>query len=382
MQSPTIFQLFLYFLRLGVTAFGGPAMINDIRKLAVEKEQWIDKESFNHGLALCQTLPGAIAVNTASYVGLRVRGLPGMIAGFAGFIMPALVLLLSFSIIYLRTHRLPAVASLFNGLQVIVVAIILYALVSFGRSTLKTGREIVIALLGATALLLKANPFVVIAGAALVGAFFYPSQGTVPLPAQHDTAHSAKRPLILVCTFVIILGVLFLADRGLFDLAVVMAKIELFAFGGGYTALTLMYYEVVEARSWLDAEAFMDGVALGQVTPGPVLINATFIGYLLKGAAGAVVGGFAIFAPGLLLITTALPLFDKLRSSPFFLRALKGIISCFAGLLLFVAITFATKIPWDVKHAVLCISTFTALALKVDLLYVVVGGALISIVIF
>jgi chromate transporter len=271
------------------------------------------------------------------------------------------------------------VVSLFNGLQVIVIAIVAHATVSFGKNMLKAKRDSIIALLSATALILNANPFTVIMAAALAGTILYPIRGaTAPSPTG-TTAPAFKDALILSCSLFAGMVLFFLIDRALFDLALVMAKVELFAFGGGYTALTLLYHEVVEAHAWLNSRVFMDGVALGQVTPGPVLITAAFIGYLLKGVAGSLTGTIAMFTPGLLLITATLPFFDRLKASALFVRALKGIVTCFVGLLLFVTIKFALDIPWEIKRILLCAASFAAIYFKIDVLYVVIIGAAISV---
>lgn len=382
-KRPTIIQLVFSFLRLGLTAFGGPAMVQYIKELSVDRNQWIDKESFNHGVALCQTIPGAIAVNMASYVGLKARGITGMFASFLGFVMPAFLLLLLFAFAYSRTRNLPAVASLFNGLQVIVVAIIANAALSFGRNTIKIRQDILLAAACTIMLLLKMNPFIVIIAAAIAGMVFYNVQGGFSASsASTDMAKQLRSAFILLGSFLSGLLFLFFVDRSMFDLVFVMSKIELFAFGGGYTALTLMFHEVVEVWGWLDSKTFMDGVALGQVTPGPILINATFVGYFLKGFLGAVVGTLAIFVPGIILIAAIMPFWDRLGSSALFLSAVKGIITCFVGLLVFVAAKFALAVQWDIVRVLLGVSALIALIKKVDVLHVVLIGAVISIVVF
>src|SRR5450759_2146551 len=121
---PSIRQLFTSFLRLGLTAFGGPSMIVYIRKMAVEKKHWLDAETFSDGVALCQTIPGATAMQTAAYVGLKTRGVIGASASFIGFGLPAFLLMMTFAALYTKTHNLLIVISAFSGLQAIIVAII------------------------------------------------------------------------------------------------------------------------------------------------------------------------------------------------------------------------------------------------------------------
>ncbi|MBU4176541.1 MAG: chromate transporter, partial [Proteobacteria bacterium] len=119
--SPALSRLFAVFLRLGTTAFGGPAMIAYIRELAVERELWLDQKTFRDGVALCQTIPGATAMQVAAYVGLKVRGVRGAITSYLGFGLPAFLLMTALSVLYSRTHSLPAVVAAFSGLQAIIV---------------------------------------------------------------------------------------------------------------------------------------------------------------------------------------------------------------------------------------------------------------------
>jgi chromate transporter len=119
-QKPSLPLLFLSFLRLGITSFGGPAMTAYIRMMAVEKKKWLDDSTFRAGVALCQVIPGATAMQVAAYVGLRTRGVAGAAATFIGFGLPAFLIMISLSALYVRTHNLPVVVSLFSGLQAII----------------------------------------------------------------------------------------------------------------------------------------------------------------------------------------------------------------------------------------------------------------------
>jgi len=379
--KPAIVEVFMSFLKLGLTAFGGPAMVTYVKALAVNRKQWLDEETFGHGIALCQTIPGAIAVNVASYAGYRVRGFGGMLAAFAGFTLPAFLLMLVLSVIYVNTRSLPIMNSLFKGLEVIVVGIVAHATVTFGKRTLRNGRDVILALAGSGLLALKLNPFLAIVATACAGIMLFRSSGAQSVrPLQRSDA--AKRDaLALFSLFALCLLALWIVERKLFDLALVMAKIELFAFGGGYTALTLMFHEIIEVRQWLDHQTLIDGIALGQITPGPILITAAFIGYMVGGFAGALVGTLAIFMPGLVLIVIVLPIFDRLRTNPVFISALRGIVSCFVGLLLFVTIKFAFAVHWDWRYLFLLAASMGALFAQVDILYVVLGGAAVSLLV-
>jgi chromate transporter len=172
---------------------------------------------------------------------------------------------------------------------------------------------------------------------------------------------------------------LFFMNRGLFDLAALMFRVDLFAFGGGFASVPLMFHEVVNVNSWLDSKTFLDGIALGQVTPGPIVITATFIGYLLYGLPGAGIATVSIFLPSFLIVVGAAPYFDKLRSFPLFNKAVAGVISSFVGLLLSVTVLLALQMPWDLWRTLLAVAAFVALLLKVEIYWVVLAGVIISI---
>jgi chromate transporter len=126
----------------------------------------------------------------------------------------------------------------------------------------------------------------------------------------------------------------------------------------------------------------MDGIALGQVTPGPIVITATFVGYLLYGLVGSLVATIAMFAPSFLLLTVTAPVFDKLKASRYFSGVTKGILASFVGLLLFVTVKFALAVPWDIIKAIFGFTALTALFMKVDILHVVLIGTVISVFMF
>lgn len=135
--SPSLPTLFISFLRMGITAFGGPAMILYMREMAVEKKNWLDGETFKEGVALCQAIPGATGMQMVAYIGLQTRGVPGAVVSFIGFGLSAFILMTALSVLYARTQEMPAVTSVFNGLRAIIVAVVAHAAWSFGKNTLK-----------------------------------------------------------------------------------------------------------------------------------------------------------------------------------------------------------------------------------------------------
>ncbi len=377
-------SLFVSFFKLGLSAFGGPAMVAYIKELSVTRKGWLDEETFKDGVVLCQSIPGATAMQTAAYVGLRSKGISGALLSFIGFGLPAFILMLILSSLYAQYHTVPRIISLFNGLQVVVVALVANATYSFGKTTFKDYKDIILAIAASALFWAGISPFVVIAGAALAGMVILKTTATVPASAQGEKSesHSLKKILILLLTPLSGLLALYLADAKLFALAALMMRIDLFAFGGGFASLPLMLHEIVNIRGWMESKTFMDGIALGQVTPGPIVITSTFVGYMIYGMAGAFTATLAIFTPSFLMVVVLTPIMDRLKTSAYFLRITKGILASFVGLLFFVTVKFVLAVPWDIVRVVLVCAAFVALLKKVDILYVVLIGAVVSVIIF
>lgn len=381
-RNPSIARLFAAFFRLGASAFGGPAMIAYMRTMAVEQRQWLEEDTFRDGVVLCQTIPGATAMQMSAYIGLRVRGVTGAAASFLGFGLPAFLLMLALSALYSRTQTLPTVVAVFRGLQVIVIAIVANATVVFGKTTLKDWRTVLIALGAAGLFGTRVHPVVVILGA--LGCGLLLNNGSL-LPQKRASVEGGLRTTRPVAVLVTVTAIwfllLFLTERRLFDLAVLMSRIDVLAFGGGFASVPLMFHEIVEVRSWMNGPTFLNGIVLGQVTPGPIVITATFIGYWLYGPLGALVATWSVFFPSFLMVVGLAPYFDRLRALPRFDHAMNGILCSFVGLLLVVTLRFAGDVPWTVARTFLASAAFIALLSKVDILYVVLIGGMISMVV-
>ncbi len=383
-HKPVTAGLFLSFLKLGLTAFGGPAMVAYIREMSVTRHKWLDEETFKDGVVICQSIPGATAMQTAAYVGLRSKGISGALVSYVGFGLPAFILMLFLSSLYKEYHSVPGAISLFNGLQVVVVAIVANAVWSFGKNTFRDYKDILLAVTSSVLFWAGISPIIVIAVAALAGLLFHWRTNISPPPeiGRKRNNHSLKRLLLLLLFPFAGLFALYMTDMKLFKLAALMMKIDLFAFGGGFASLPLMLHEIVNVRGWLDNKTFMDGIALGQVTPGPIVITSTFVGQMINGLSGAIVATLAIFTPSFLMVVAITPVFDRLKASLFFTRATKGILASFVGLLFFVDIKFASTVPWDIGRSLLVFAAFAALLKKTEIVFVVLTAAVISVFVF
>lgn len=378
MNAPSLIQIFTHFLRLGLTAFGGPAMVPYIRAMAVDREKWVSDQSFNLGMAMTQLIPGATAMQIAAYVGLRSRGGPGALTAYVAFGLPAFALMVGLASVYTATRDVPMMVAAFGGLKLVVVAMVLNAAVNFARRYLDTMASKLLACGTGIWLGLKGNPILALVAACVVAMFLFKEEQGGGL--QGDMEKPVGNPVlsagVFTAAFAVFLGVLFVVSPHLFELGFIMAKIDCFAFGGGYVSLPIMLHEVVEVRQWLSPGQFMDGLALGQITPGPIVITSTFVGYLLYGLMGAAVATIAVFTPSLIFVCAVTPFADKLAASPLARRALKGSLVTLVGLMAAVAARFGLDVEWGVAEAVIAIGSFLALRMKADILWVVLAGSL------
>ncbi len=357
-------------------------MVQYLRETLVDKKRWLLPDTFTKGLVTCQSLPGAIVVNLAAYCGYQIRGLPGLAMAFVAFLLPSFSLMLLFAFFYKESRDLSLVKSAFNGLEVVVVAIVINAAWRFCSDRIKGDiSAIILAFLSSTLLMLKTSPLLVIALTAFVGILIY-SKGYSGMFKGNVKKISIRDAVLITLTFLTSYGFIYLFWNHVFDLSYRMTKIALLSFGGVYTALPIMYHEIVETTRWMDSKTFMDGIALGQVTPGPILINATFVGYIKGGFIGAIAASFAIFAPGPVLLSLTTPFIDRIESSPYFKGATRGMIAAFAGLLIFVSIKFALAVHWDLLKGIFFVVSFLWLIWKNNVLALAVVGAGLSAVFF
>jgi chromate transporter len=309
-----------------------------------------------------------------------MRGAAGAIAAFVAFGLPAFVLMMVLSALYASTAEIPPVKALFLVLQAVVVALVAFATVSFGRASIKNWIHVFIAGIAAVLFIVGINPVLVIIVAALLGITIF------PVPEKKQERPVSRLPLP-ERSFVLMFGgaiifflLLFFADPGLYTLATTMAVVDLFAFGGGFAALPLMFHQVVVVHSWLDNAAFINGLALGQVTPGPIVISATFVGYLTYGFWGGVIATIAIFIPSFLVVLGTVPYYDWLRGSGLYQKMFQGILLSFTGLLLSVTVRLALAVSWSVFPAVLAAGAFFSLLMGAEILWVVVAGIAITLI--
>lgn len=379
---PRLWDIFRVFFKLGVTGFGGPAMIAVIRDLSIRRHAWVDAATFQDGVVLSQSIPGATAMQIAAFVGLSRRGVPGALAAYVGLGLPAFFLMLILSAFYAKTQSIDWMLALMRGLAVVVVALIGFATWTFAKVSCRDIRGTAVAAASGLALWLGVNPFLVILGAAGAGLFLYRDREptAAPLPLGDALAKGLRQAMPLFILLCLTMAATWLYDADLFGLCRLMLGINCVSFSGGFAALPLMYHQIVDVAGQMPGKMFMDGIALGQITPGPISITATFLGYMLYGLVGAVTATIAMFSPSFLILIAVAPSFAALKGSRRFFRASLAIAASFVGLLGYVTVRFAGEAAWTPAALLLVIVSFVALWRRVDVLYVVGFAALYSLV--
>ena len=380
--------MFTSCLGLGATAYGGPGMISHIKEMAVSKNGWTKEGEFMRGLALCQLIPGATMVQMVTYIGYRVRGIWGALTAAVAFVLPAFVALLVLSVIYFRFHSLWFVEALFKGLGAIVVAIILNACITFSRSILKDWKVVLIALLSFFAFLFKWNFLLIFVFAAVAGLLLRP-KGTQTKAATAGGIRSERAEkkeyliIILLAGLICLLFVLsYVIDPKITDLSLSLSKIGALAFGGGFPAIPLIQYEIVDRYQWLSTKEFLDGIALGQVTPGPILITATFVGYKVSNVLGATMATLGIFFPSFFILILLIPFHDRLKEMEKVRMMERGILGSFIGMLGLVLYNFGRASFVDIPRILIAAAAFLAIYKKIGLPYVLLTGGILSILIY
>lgn len=373
MAKPTFRQALLFWLKLGLISFGGPAaQIAIMHRELVTAKRWIDEHHFLHSLNLCVLLPGPEAQQLATLLGWRLHGTKGAIAAGTLFILPAALLILALSYLSIAGHPPPPLTAALQALTGAALAILIDAIIRIGSRSLRSPALIAIATTSFIAVFLLHTHFItVIAAAGLTGLAghrllprLFPTPTPTPPPASPPppTPRPWRRTAIVLATTLalwwspilaahIILGPHSTpATMGLF-----FSKTALVSFGGAYTILPYVTTHAVETHQWLDPNLMLQGLALAETTPGPLVIILQFVGFaggwhhpaplnpLPSALLCSAITTWSTFLPGFLLVLLAAPWMERLTSLPALSTALAAITAAVTGLLLHLATTLAAS---------------------------------------
>jgi chromate transporter len=385
---PSLSTLFMKIFRLGATAYGGPAMIGQIKQTVVNQYAWLKEEEFLQGMALCQLIPGATMVQMVTYVGYRLRGFWGALISAVAFIFPAFIALLILSMFYFKMETIPFIHALFKGLGAIVVAIVLNASITLGKPIIKDWKVILISVLSFFSFFFRLNILLIFVLAGVAAILLHPMGSQLKAPPlqkiKREGTNGRDYLLLGLLAILIFISLIFAysIDPQLTSLCLRLSKIGALAFGGGFTMIPLIQYEVVNHFQWLSTKEFLDGIALGQITPGPIMITATFIGYKLSGFLGALMATIASFSPSFFILIFLIPYYDKLKGIEIVRTIERGILGSFIGMLGLVLYNFGKTAFVDIPSVIFAVAAFLALLKKVNLPYILLVGGFLSILVF
>jgi chromate transporter len=362
-------DLVLFFFRLGVTAFGGPAgHIAMMEQELVTRRNWLSREKFLDLLAASNLIPGPSSSELAIHIGYLLGGWSGLLlAGFC-FILPAAVMVGALAWSYVHFGTLPEVSKILYGIKPVVIAVILQALWSLSRAAVKSRFLAFVALLSAVLAILGLQPILVLLLAGVLAAIpFFGRPRRFPPACSLLNPFRASEFSVLVAA----------APFSLSSLFLVFFKIGAIVFGSGYVLLAFLRADLVVQRHWLTDSQLIDAIAIGQVTPGPVFTTATFIGYLLHGVSGAVVATVGIFLPAFLLVAASGPLLPKIRQSAFARAFLDGVIAASLALMAVVMWQLGRTSLTDAVTAVIgVVSLLLLLRFRLNSAWLIFAGAL------
>jgi len=378
----SLWTIFSSYFIIGLTAFG-MAIIQKIRAMVIDK-RWLSEEEVNEGMGMVQLYPGPLMVDFSAYVGYKLRGVIGAILATTGFILPTFVLMSVLSAFYFSAGNLPWVHPLFIGVEALVVGIVLNVTLEMGGRNIQNRTQAVIMLLSFAALLFKVNSIFIVLVALALGAWLIRPASAVGKnsgagkPAPKVEPVSLKRWAgigVVVVVILIVVAFSWNLRSEMGRLALSLFKIGSVAFGNGYTIVSLLQVEAVEAHPWLSLSQFADGLALGQITPGSILIIATFLGYKLAGFWGGLLATFAIFSPSFAMTLVFTEVFARVRNLKAVRGALAGVMASFVGLLAVVLLQLGGVALTSPVAFTLAGAAFVAVRwFKIDILWIFLGG--------
>jgi chromate transporter len=333
----SFWQVVAYFLKLGATGFGGPvALANYMRRDLVEREGWFTEEEYDRGLAVATACPGPLAYQLGVYCGYVKYGLLGGVAVGLAFALAPFVIVVVVAAIYVRFESAVWIRSLFYGVGPVVVALILKACWNLGLKTLKreTAAWIVAGVaLVATIVFQKELTILFIAAGFLGIVLFAPRAAPAAASADLATSSTSKLRIRSTTIPVLLAAIPAVAPVAAWQLFAFFFRTGLLVFGSGLVVVSFVKAYVVDQYHWLSERAFLDAVAVGMVSPGPVVITATFVGYLVGGFPGALAATVGIFLPSILFTVLGTPLLIRYGKNPRVMGFVRGVTVAVVGVL-------------------------------------------------
>jgi len=376
-QTPTpsyrdrLGEVLLFFLRLGVTAFGGPAAhVAIMHTEVVERRKWVSEQEFLDLFGAANLIPGPTSTELAIYLGYQRAGWIGLLLAGVCFILPAMLIVMVLAWLYVRFGATPLASGIFYGILPVVIAIVAQALWNLGKRAVKNWLTAALGLLVISLYFLGVNILILLLAAGLI--------------AMVVENISRLKRLPVVGFWLPLAGLGLLAGSIPFSLSILFLtflKIGATLYGSGYVLLAYLHADFVQGLGWLTNKQLIDAIAVGQVTPGPVFTTATFIGYLLGGVPGALLATAGIFLPSFIFVAAASLVLNRIRNSPWTAGFLDGVNVASLGLMLGVTIQLAsTAIIDPITILIALAGLFLLLRFKLNSTWLIAGGALIGLI--
>ena len=345
-----------YFLRLGALGFGGPiALAGYMQRDLVERRGWITQEEYLEGLAVAQTMPGPLAAQLAMWLGYVRRGFWGATAAAIAFILPPFVIVTIVAALYVASEGSNVIQALFYGVGPTVIALILRGAWKLLKVTVKSDRRlwVIFGVVAIVTFVIRSEVAIMFVLSGFVGVLLYAPPSWTRLRAA---------PLCVPIGLENVIAATQRTDPNtLLALGIFFFKAGAFTFGSGLAIVPFLQQGVVHEYGWLTEREFLDAVAMGMITPGPVVITAVFVGYLVAGLAGAAIAGVGVFLPPLLLVVFFGPLIMRYRKHPAVQGFTKGATAAAAGAIVGAAGVIATQVLVDLATVVIFVVAFVIL---------------------
>ena len=362
-----VLEVFTSFLKLGFTAFGGPAAhIGMFRDEFVRRRKWLSDEAFLDLLGATNLIPGPNSTEMAIHIGFLRAGWAGLIVGGLAFTIPAVLIVLVFAWLYVEYGSTPQATWLLYGVKPVMIAIILQALWELGRKAIKDKLTIIVGVACIALYFLGVNEVLLLFAGGLV----------VMLIQNRTRLRDANLSVFLPLLFTPIVAPVSFSLSTLF---LTFLKIGAILYGSGYVLVAFLRADFVERLGWLTEQQLIDAIAIGQITPGPLFTSATFIGYLLGGIPAAIIATLGIFLPSYIFVVISNPIIPKLRQSPWAGSLLDGVIVASLGLM--AAVTFQLGQASLIDLLTVTIFALSAVSLfrfRASSTWLIIGGALIG----
>lgn len=397
-QNVSLWFLFKTFLGIGSISFGGfMALISVIETRIVKQRKLMQHTEMLDAISLANLLPGPQAVNVVAYVGYRLKGPLGAVTSAVAVLIPAFVLILGLSYFYFKYGEIVSIKKIFQGFIPAVTAIVFVVALRLAEKTIKGWREFSLFLLSCTIMMLSPLQYKVYAtlgivlGFGFVGYWLFKNQEKAKTHQIEQRPFSPTKLIAVIVSLAALVALWFmplpLEKNSLVLLALTFASMSLMLFGGGYVFIPIIGSVVVLQYGWVTQQEFTDGIAMGQITPGPILISAAFIGFKAHGWLGALLATVAIYTPPAILMVTTSHALSYIQRSTVMQAAMHGIHCGVIGLIAVASLILLKasypEWPFSINQAwpstlILVGSLFALIRLKLDILWVILASGLLG----